>query len=44
MTISFRDKEGKSTVVDTEYLEVKDIASGEIHDGVWIFKDYKGEE
>lgn len=38
MKISF-NHEDKMYDFETDYLEVKDIRSGTIHDGVWTFTD-----
>jgi len=44
MIAEYRDKAGTTHIIDVEYLEVREVRSGEIKNGTWIFKDYKEEE
>ena len=41
MIAEYRDKDGTTHIIDVEYLEVREVKSGEIKNGTWIFKDYK---
>lgn len=41
MIAEYRDKDGVTHIIDAEYLEVREVKSGEIKNGTWIFKDYK---
>ena len=44
MIAEYRDKDGTTHIIDAEYLEVREVTSGEIKNGTWIFKDYKEEK
>ena len=44
MIAEYRDKDGATHIIDAEYLEVREVKSGEIKNGTWIFKDYREEE